>query len=386
MPNNPPSIKIGVIAASTTSLDLIKSLYKLIVEVDINNFIASLPKDRFTPPIRFEFKVEDAKWSPDTHQQLVETFHNLGINLIIGGGWSSMAEKSLPYINNHDMLLISASSTAPSLAKKDNLFRLVPDDLGQAKAVSRMMLSKNVKKAVVLQRDDLWGNGLFDAFKTEFIGLGGTILTREKYAEDCVDFIPHLNNVEAVVTGASDEGVLMLSFDEAPLLLKQPNYPKVYSLPWFGADGTALSMRILEDAPVQACNLRIYSTLATATPETEASPKYLEMKKRYEDLLHEPYSYYTGCNVDAGWLLALGVLVGQGSNTPQISVKNIVSLLPGIASIYYGYSGWCLLNESGDRMPGGYDIWGYRNIDGVANYYKYGVCDAMTGQVTWYPN
>ena len=59
-------------------------------------------------------------------------------------------------------------------------------------------------------------------------------------------------------------------------------------------------------------------------------------------------------------------------------------MLPDVASRYYGYTGWCLLNEAGDRFTRDFDIWGYGYIDDEPSIIKYGFYDSTTGTVTWY--
>jgi len=49
----------------------------------------------------------------------------------------------------------------------------------------------------------------------------------------------------------------------------------------------------------------------------------------------------------------------------------------------WGASGWCRINEDGDRYAGNYDIWGYGLIDGEANFVNYGYYDGVSETVAW---
>jgi len=379
----PKKIRIGVIAASTANFEIVQPLFKEIIEPDINAYMARLPRDRFNPPVRFEFLVEDAQASAEVHLQKVQMFHRMGVDLIVGGQWSSQAAASLDYINEHGILLISASSTGPSLAiPGDNLFRLCPDDARQGRAMSAMLLSKGITKAIVIQRDDAWGNGIYGSFEAEYTSGGGTIVAHEAYPTETTDFTTYLTSAEAAATGAPDESILMLSFDEGATIITQAqDYPNIYSLAWFGSDGSAKSYKILDEAPEQACHLKIYSTLSAPT----YSSKYDEMAQRYYDLIGQEMNFYIACQVDAAWLLALGVLETQSSATRQVKATDIIAVLPDVASRYFGYSGWCLLNEAGDRMSNNYDVWGFAEVSGECVFFKYGFYDSMLGQMTWYP-
>lgn len=116
-----------------------------------------------------------------------------------------------------------------------------------------------------------------------------------------------------------------------------------------------------------------------------SSQKYVEMGTRYEGLTGQPWGFYASCRIDAGWILAQAVLETQRSITPKIIGTEIAKVLPDICYRYFGYSGWCLLNEAGDRVPVNYDIWGYGMVGDVPSHVKYGYYDCMADQVVWYP-
>jgi len=245
-----------------------------------------------------------------------------------------------------------------------------------------MVLSKGVTKAIVIQRDDAWGNGLYGAFEAEYTAGGGTIIAYEQYPPDETDFTTYLTSAEAAATGSPDESVLLISFDEASAIITQAqDYPNIYGLEWFGSDGTAISYTILENAPEQASHLKIYSTLAAPT----YSSKYYEMAERYYDLMGQEMGFYAACWADSVWLLAMSVLETQSSSTKQVKATDVVRVLPDVASRYFGYSGWCQLNEAGDRMATNYDILGYAEVSGQCVFFKYGFYDTILSQLTWYP-
>jgi len=61
-------------------------------------------------------------------------------------------------------------------------------------------------------------------------------------------------------------------------------------------------------------------------------------------------------------------------------VKNIIY---DVTSRHNGYSGWCQLNEAGDRYTSNYDIWDYGIIDMDPSFIHYGTYYAPTGEVNW---
>ena len=384
----PNTVKIGVISSTTAGLDTLVPLYEEIIEPDINEYCSRLPTLRFVPQLRFEFVLSDAEGSADMHLQRVQEFHNEGVDMIIGGSWSSHAYASLDYVNENDMLLFSPSATYPGLAiPGDNLFRLCLDDNRQAPAIAEMLLSQGIQTIIVIQRGDVWGDGLFDALRDEYESKGGAVYDRIRYPEGETDFTSYMTDAENAAVGAVYQygfehvGVLLLSFDEAITIVGMAqDFTTLFDLIWFGAESRGSSTAMLEAVPDQACKLKLYSTYAAP----DYSAKWNEMAHRYEDVVGQPLSFYMACNADISWIIAQAVLETRPSMSSHFSALDVIEVIPDVADRYYGYTGWCRLNEAGDRFTRDFDIWGYGYIDGEPSIKKYGFYDSTTGTVTWY--
>ena len=261
-------IEIGVITSTESAYDNSVMLFEEILEPDINEYVGKLSRRRFWPNIRFDFIVEHADGNPDVHLEKIDMFHDAGIDLIIGGYWSSQANASLDYVNENNMLLISPSSTAPVLTIPGiNLFRLAPSDPAQGKVTVKMMDSKGIDEVIVIYRDDPWGNGVYHAFVDEFEAIGGIILGAHSYDPESDFFTEILDNAEMEASGATNLGILLISFDEVKDIIMEASdgrYPTIYNPPWFGYESAGRSMVTLNEAPDQAVYLNIqriiYST------------------------------------------------------------------------------------------------------------------------------
>jgi hypothetical protein len=73
----------------------------------------------------------------------------------------------------------------------------------------------------------------------------------------------------------------------------------------------------------------------------------------------------------------------SSSGYPNLLGTDVAAVFPDVASRYFGYSGWCLLNEAGDRMRTNYDIWGYGLVEGWPDFVYYGYYETLTGEVHW---
>lgn len=371
------TVKIGVISSSTSGMEALIPLYEEIIEPDINEYCEKLGYG-----ITFEFLIEDGQGQASIHLAKVHNFHSMGVDLIIGGRWSSQAQASLSYVNEKGILLFSPSSMSPLLSvPDDNLYRLYPTDVTQAPAITEMLWSFGIEALIVIQRGDWWADWIYGAFETEYEARGGVILERIRYASEAIEFSSYLAAAENVaesnigVHGLEHIGVLILSFNESAIMVNQAkDYPTIYDLYWFGSEGTAKSQQHLDDAPEESAHLKILSTLAAPVD----SSKFNEMSDRYNNLASQSLSFDKACDIDIAWIIAQAVL-----DTQSLDATDIINVIPDIAFRYFGYSGWCLLNECGDRASCNYDIWGFGYVDGVPSNVKFGFYDSTTGRVFW---
>jgi branched-chain amino acid transport system substrate-binding protein len=345
---------------------------------DYNDYAEMLGYD-----VDFVFLIDDAQTQAAVHLEKVQGFKSIDVNVFIGGGYSSQAAAALSYCNDNDMLMWSASSTTPTLAiPDDNLLRMCPTDLVQAPAISRMMQSHGIEAYVQIARGDSWADGIYNILAPHWEANGGVELEKIRYAAEVQEFSSYLQQAENVLSAAVDEygiehiAIDVIGFNEVAIMIQQASdYPTVYSVTWFGSDGTALTPQIEDDSPEQAAHINLYSTLA-APAESE---KYINLDARYQPLVGIPYGYYTACTYDIGWILVETILESQSTDA-----LTLIPLQYTTAFNSFGASGWNKLNEDGDRYASNYQIWAYQlDTDGGGSEYVAGVYDFVTDTVTW---
>ena len=168
------------------------------------------------------------------------------------------------------MLLVSPSSTSPLLAiSNDNLFRTAPTDLIQAPVLARILESRGIEAVVLIYRGDAWADGIVNYFEPAFVDNGGVILEKIRYAGESTEFSNYLQTAEGIVADAIAEygegkvAIEVIAFSEFVTMITQAqDYEALYSVPWFGSDGTVLVQQAIDDSPTQASHLKIYSTYA----------------------------------------------------------------------------------------------------------------------------
>jgi len=157
------------------------------------------------------------------------------------------------YANDSGIILISGSSTAPSLAiKNDTTFRLVPDDDTLAHNLVALMNREGIKVIIPLARKDVWGDGMLNAVKKEFGLKGGTMLDAVRYYPSTENFshelsLLHSEVIRAVeVNGNSSVAVCVAAFDEILPIFSQANSdPVLSSVRWYDCDTSAIALSVI---------------------------------------------------------------------------------------------------------------------------------------------
>ena len=372
-------LKYGDLYATTSELETGVPLAEDITLVDINAFAEKLGYD-----VQFNALIDESSGQAATHLEKVQGYKSMDVNLMIAGRWSSMAQAALSYVNQNDMLMFSPSSTSPLLAiPEDNLFRLCPIDTLQAPAMAEMLWSYGIEAVIIMQTGDAYGDGVYNILGTEYTDRGGVIIERIRYAVESTEFSNYLQTAEdltkdAVETyGKEHVGVLLVATGGAVTMATQaPDFPTLYDLKWFGCDSTSLVQQFIDDATDEANHLKVFST--NASPGE--SDKYNNLDTRYRALVGQQPGYYVTTTYDLSWIIAQAVLQAQ-----SLDAEDVQPLINDIANNYWGASGWCRLNENGDRYGSDYLIWGYGpNAQGEIDNVCYGIYLSGTGEVIWY--
>jgi ABC-type branched-subunit amino acid transport system substrate-binding protein len=356
---NGKTIQIGFISTTLTQNETAGPLFKKIIEPDINVYARKLGYN-----VTFRFICRSADFQVDKHLEIVKDFKSHGIDLVLGGDLSSMAEGSLSYVNENNMVMISPESSLQSLAiANDGLFRMSPpDDLMVARAADAMW-SYGIKSVIILYRNGSWEAGFVDSFKPAWEALGG------RFAGDPINYDAYENNYTSYLRladqqaslavaeyGGMKERVGVLALDDVNIIaIDAMGYPNVYDVPWFSGEYQSfIGVMSVELSGLQAdsCNHTRWIGILVNPPETS---RYLNFISRYESLVKQRVSPFVVNCYDAAWVLARSVL--ESESTDGLRVRGV---LPDVCSWTYGLGGWCRLDENGDRLPESGSLFCYR--------------------------
>lgn len=341
---------------------------------DINAFA-----EKTGSKFRFKLLVEDTKLDKQVALSRLQSLAAQGVQIVIGPMASSEVGAIKSFADNNKIIVISQSSTAPSLGiPNDYIFRLVPTDLLQSKAIARLIIDRGYTKAAVIYRGDDWGVGLFEAFKERFEELGGQVegVFYDPNAKDLSGEIRKLSDIASKF--GDNTAVLMIAFeDDGMQIIKlAAQDPVLSNLEWFGTDGTAVSGKLKDQVGAEVVKL---GGLLSTNFQPAKNPLQEEFMKRFKARAGENPDAYSMNAYDAAWIAALSVmLVGEYNS------EKVVQVLPDVAKRYFGVSGNTILNENGDRASGDYAIWKLVQTDKGLEWKIVAMYSVATDSVTYF--
>ena len=341
--------KIGFTLPLSGQLSSVGKLWKYAAEMAIKDLNKEVQAYGFN--VRFEAVILDDKTTDEGALNNIKTLHQLGINVIIGPAASSQVKAVKSYVDANKIVVISPSSTAPTLAiPNDYIFRFTGSDALQAKALVALLKHEGVKKVVVFHRDDEYGNA-FAKFLIKDAEAEGIKAYDLPYASDLSDYASEVAALSKKVQEVGADAVVLISFDTdgANILSHAKDDPVLARVRWFSSEGIHGASELLE--PDLASFLIKVKFMGTR-PVFIHNVLYEEFAKRFKELTGSDPPVFTEKLYDAvivaGWaILRAGSYDGE----------KIKEALPEVAKHYYGVSGWCILDKNGDRLYQDYAIW-----------------------------
>ncbi|MEM2094173.1 MAG: ABC transporter substrate-binding protein [Candidatus Bathyarchaeia archaeon] len=365
--------KIGASMPLTGELSDIGVQWRTVLEMardDLNSEMA-----KYGIKARFTLVVQDDKTQATEALKVVQNLAQAGIKVVIGPAGSSQVKACKSFVDDNKIVLITASSTSPTLAiPGDYIFRTVGSDAGQAKALAALVKSQGVNKVIVFHRDDEYGIAFADFFSREFEALGGSSIAI-RYASGQADYASEVAQLSSSAKEGKVEGIVMITFDTdgVNILDHAEDDPFLSSLRWFSSEGVQGASGLLAENIAKF----IEKTGFMGTrPIFRENPLYKDFAARYKAKAGSDPPVFTANLYDAIFLAGWSI-VRVGSTSGEA----IKSVLPDVAKKYYGASGWCIFDEAGDKMFQDYSIWTVRLEDGKYQYVD--IASYSGGAITW---
>ena len=353
-----------------------------LAEKDINAFL-----EKAGAPFRIKIVIEDSETKPEVALQKLQALAAKGIKVVIGPMTSAEVKQIKSYADQNKIVVISQSSTAPSLAiPGDYIFRFCPTDNIQGPVIAKMAKHFGLKAIVIMWRGDAWGDGLHDAVKKEAQKLGIEVIDGPRYDPKAKEFSNEVDQLAQKVQqavqkyGADKVGVVYIGFNEVvQVFTTASQYDVLKKVRWFGSDGTALLAELLKNprAAEFAAQVKFLNPIFAATK----SQKYDRIISELQKMLGREPDTYALAAYDAAWVAALSIAVTQKYD--GTAIKNI---LPDVAYNYFGATGWIVLDKAGDRAFADYNLYVVTKEGGKYVWKLAGVYHYASDSFTWYMN
>ena len=296
-----------------------------------------------------------------------------GIRMVIGPYSSAELAHIRNFADTHGMLIVSPSSEAVSIAiPGDNVFRFITSDAVQGKAMSKLLMEDKIRVIIPLVRNDLWGNDLLGATRSEFIRLGGMVQPPILYDPSSTGFSQALTLLDSAVAGElqhhnpNDVAVYLLTFSEGcSILAHSGSYTHLNSVYWYGGSAFSQNASIPEDTAAA----RFAYTHGLPCPmfgqDESARDLWLPLNDRIIQQTGYTPDVYAFTAYDALQVLVRARLTA-GKNA---SVEQLKNVFVAEAGSYFGVTGNTGLDANGDRAYGNYDFWAVKS-DSVEYHWK----------------
>ncbi len=337
--------------------------------------------------LKFAVSVDD--YAHDNAKALsgLQAFAASGISVVVGPLNSAAALYILDYANTHHIVLISPSSTSPTLAlPNDYLFRTAPNDVAQGAADGRMLWDRGAKAVIIIEIHDAYGDGLANATATKFKSLGGTVIDTIPYDESATTFTSQVDRIYNDYTANnSTKGPIAIdaiSFQEFGTIIQEMDSAHSTllntAMPWFGTDGEAQNSLIANSSNTVGAlvaKVRLPSTLYASANNTKTLAFLNSFATAYPNVGCD--TYCLGAYDDV-WLGALATL--QAGSTDGAKIQSVIA---STALGMYGLTGPMALQPSGDRIPTSYQIWKVILSGSGGDWQLAGTWDESTDLISW---
>lgn len=288
--------------------------------------------------VNFRAEVRDTASNSATALEQLKELHARGIELFVGPSDSEELAAVRDYAQANGIVMISPTSTAPSLAKSDDrILRLTPDDTRQAKAMSRLITAQNKQHVVMIYRDDVYGQEFVSVFSAIYAGS----IDSFSYEADTTDFSAVLDLASSRVTAMAtpaDTAVLVVGSSEITSLLEQLKTGSLTEVKWYGTDGISNS-RTLLDSPVavtMAEKVQLSCSTFDGAAATFFPPAFHVLNSKLAPLLGGTVTWNEISAYDALWISASAFAMTGPSADADVLWPYISNLFAtsGIYGIY----------------------------------------------------
>ncbi|WP_417666366.1 ABC transporter substrate-binding protein [Roseibium sp.] len=225
--------------------------------------------------------------------------------------------------------LVTPSGTSPEitgLADNDTVFRTVPSDDYQGRALARTLKEQGYGKVAVAFINNDYGTGLANAFKAEFEAQGGEIAGFAAHEDGKASY---RSNLAELANGGADTLVIFDYGDGTGLTILRQALENGFFEKFVGGDG------MKSDAPIKELGAENLTTFVASSPVGEKSDALDIFNGAFKAAGGDPDAIFVTTAYDAAFLLALATEKAGGDKAKipaalrEVSNGEGEAILPG---------------------------------------------------------
>lgn len=304
--------------------------------------------------------VDDTQLDTKLASEMFDKAKSDKISFVIGPQSSAELAAIKPYSDAAQIIVVSQSSTAGSLAiPNDAIFRFCPSDKIEGAAIAATIAKRGFKGLVTIARDDAGNKGLQSATSDAFRAKGGETINLPAYSTTITDYSAVIASMKTQLTsmiathGADKVGVYLASFDEGVEVMKLAALDPVLSnVKWFGGDGVVLSTAFLASANVADFIIKTGFFAPSFGLPTAMEAKWKPVAARIKEKTGTEPDAFALVAYDAMWNIAYTL---EATNGNTIDFAKLKSEFVTQANGKDGIVGTKTLDAAGDRASGTFD-------------------------------
>jgi branched-chain amino acid transport system substrate-binding protein len=225
--------------------------------------------------------------------------------------------------------VITPSGTSPeitNLKDNDTVFRTVPSDDYQGRALARTLREQGYEKVAVAYINNDYGTGLANAFKDEFESQGGEIAGFAAHEDGKASY---RSNLAELASGGADTLVIFDYGDGTGLTILRQALENGFFEKFVGGDG------MKSDAPIKELGAENLTTFVASSPVGEKSDALDMFSAAFKAAGGDPDAIFVTTSYDAAFLAALALEKAGGDKAAVPAALRDVSngegetILPG---------------------------------------------------------
>ena len=331
-------------------------------------------------PYRFQPVYRCNNMDPPQTIQLVDEYHENNVSIIVGFRWSGTLDACDYQSKHYGMVIVSPyASTSFHRDIYPHIIQLMPIDIHETQVIARAMVELGYMETVIFTENyNMHPGYMVDEFKRYYEEMGGVVKDTVAYG-----FSQNLAQINETLTRLEDAVYSNTAifypetYPYTQYFYEIHNHESLLIYTWFSTSSAKSNYTAELTATPGLDEIKLIHPYLDTTPD-HSNPVYQEINNLYYTEFGENMTRYTGNIYDAVWLSALTVI-----ETGEYNNLTFIETFPEVARDYTGASGNCSLDQYGDRLNAGYNIYEYILRGEDIYLIEIGYCDTLKPEIEW---